>query len=353
MAQTGSSTERNAINNLWMSADVIAAPLLESLLPSAVPGYRGRMTTSAFHHELKVSEAVATYVSESGNSLLISIADLHNQPQMYKNFLTGGGLRQSSVGNSFGMAFHQASLQGSADYGLVLGQASGVVGMAQVSQPILFSVVSQASPQASPQLSPQASPQFSPHGSPQFSPQGSPQFSPQVSPQFSPQFSPQVSPQASPQFSPQASPQFSPQASPGRFSRALVTFSQPQLGNRPSFSAGEAPITESQASVQLQSSGIDLRHIFQIAQSSPFSLSQAAAYDGSYIRPYGVDTGHDVAGWDLWDSNTKIGTMILGINDRIGILIEGTNLTNPDALLEISKAIDFDEINKVIEAHTH
>jgi len=96
-------------------------------------------------------------------------------------------------------------------------------------------------------------------------------------------------------------------------------------------------------------SGVNVGQVSQLTQASPFSLSQASGFDGSYIRPFGADTGHDVAGWDLWDSQTKIGTMILGVNDRIGILIEGTNLTNPNALLELSGAFDFDEINRVSE----
>jgi hypothetical protein len=420
-----SATEGTSSSNVWAVTDVIAAPLLEALLPSTIPGYRGRTTTSAYHHELRVSEVLGVYVSDFGNSLSISIADLNNQPKMYRNFMTGGGLRQSSSGNSFGIAFRQASLQGSAGYGLVLGGASGVVGMAQVSQPILFSIGQfspqaspqaspqfsphqaspQFSPQASPQFSPQASPQFSPQASPQFSPQASPQFSPQASPQFSPQaspqfsphqaspqfspqaspqfsphqaspqfspqaspqaspqFSPQASPQASPQFSPQASPQVSPQASPqfspqaspqfspGGLSQALIVFSQSVLGKKPTLNAGQAPMTESQASAVLQSSGIDLAQLSSTSQASPFSLSQASGFDGSYIRPFGKDTGHDVAGWDMWDSRTKIGTMILGINDRVALLIEGTNLLNPNALMELSDALDFDEINRVIESH--
>jgi hypothetical protein len=203
--------------NMWAAVDVIPAPVLERLLPPGIAGYSGRSSTSVYHHDLKVSEANGTYVNDVGNSLRISIADLRHQPKMYTNFLTGGGLRQSPSGNSFGITFRQASLQGSANYGLVLGGASSIVGMAQISQPIVFAIGQappQVSPQASPQFWPQASPQFSPQASPQFWQQASPQFSPQASPQFWPQASPQFSPQASPQFWPQASPQFSPQASP-------------------------------------------------------------------------------------------------------------------------------------------
>jgi hypothetical protein len=117
---------------------------LESLLPSVLAGFKRHSTTSVYQHELEASEVLGSYVGPSGNSLLLSIADLGSQPKLYRNFLTGGGLRQTSSGNSFGLAFRQASLQGSANYGLILGQVSpaylgqppGVLGMAQSSQAI-------------------------------------------------------------------------------------------------------------------------------------------------------------------------------------------------------------------------
>ena len=172
-------------------------------------------------------------------------------------------------------------------------------------------------------------------------PTGLPQFSPQVSPQASPQ-SPQVSPQVSPQ----------PQHSPGAPFQTPVTFAQGVDGEKPTFDAGQAPLTEGQARELLQRSGVDLPQILQESQASPFSLSAASGYDGSYIRPFGADTGQDVAGWDMWDSSTKIGTMLLGVNDRVGILIEGTNLLDPNALLEISRLLNFDEINRIIEEYS-
>jgi hypothetical protein len=190
-------------------------------------------------------------------------------------------------------------------------------------------------------------------GSPQFWPQDWSQFWPQVSPQFWPQASaPQASPQ-SPQVSAQVSPpQIPPQHSPGAVFQAPVTFAQGVLGEKPTFNAGQAPLTEDQARELLQRSGVDLPQILQESQASPFSLSAASGYDGSYIRPFGADTGQDVAGWDMWDSSTKIGTMLLGVNDRVGILIEGTNLLDPNALLEISRSLNFDEINRVIEEYS-
>jgi hypothetical protein len=191
-------------------------------------------------------------------------------------------------------------------------------------------------------------------GLPQFWPQAWAQFWPQVSPQqVSPQVWPQASsPQASPQ-SPQVSPQVSPpQVSPGGLFQVPVTFAQGVLGEKPTFNAGEAPLTEGQARELLQRSGVDVPQILQESQASPFSLSPAAGYDGSYIRPFGADTGQDVAGWDMWDSRTRIGTMLLGVNDRVGILIEGTNLSDPNALLEISRLLNFDEINRVIEEYS-
>jgi RNA polymerase Rpb1 len=390
---------------------------LESLIPEKLPAFERRTTTSINHRELDINEVSATYVGPSGSSLLISLADLGNHPKLYRNFLTGGGIRQTPVGNSFGLSFRQASLQGSPFYGLslvqvspaFLGQVSGVVGMAQSSQAIQFSLGSQASPQfspqASPQFSPQVSPQFSPQASPQFSPQASPQFSPQASPQFSPQFSPQqfspqaspqfspqflpqqfspqaspqfspqfspqqfspqvspqfspqaspqfspqVSPQFSPQFSPQASPQFSPQFSPQQFSpQASVVFSPGAEGEQASISAGQTSLSPAQVSDQLRRAGVDLDQLSRIAQESPFSLTQASSpADGSYIRPFGLDTGQDVAGWELYDGISKAGTLILGVDDRIGILVEATNIF-PTALLEIARSFNFDEAHRIIK----
>ena len=387
----------------------ISGSALESLIPDKLPAFERRTTTSINHRELNINEVSAAYTGPSGSSLLISIADLGNHPKLYRNFLTGGGIRQTPGGNSFGLSFRQASLQGSPSYGLslvqvspaFLGQVSGVVGMAQSSQAIQFSLASQASPQfspqASPQFSPQASPQFSPQASPQFSPQASPQFSPQASPQFSPQASPQFSPQASPQFSPQASPQFSPQASPQfspqqfspqaspqfspqfspqaspqfspqqfspqaspqfspqfspqaspQFSpQASVVFSLGTAGEQASISAGQTSLSPAQVSDQLRRAGIDLDQLSRIAQESPFSLSQASSpADGSYIRPFGLDTGQDVAGWELYDGISKAGTLILGVDDRIGILVEATNIF-PTALLEIARSFNFEEAHRI------
>jgi hypothetical protein len=213
--------------------------------------------------------------------------------------------------------------------------------------------LSQASPQFSPQASPQAlsqaSPQFSPQVSPQFSPQFSPQASPQglsqASPQFSPQFSPQVSPQFSPQFSPQVSPQVSPAFSPQVSPQASVVFSQP--GEHAELSANPTSLTPSQVSEQIQRSGVDLSTLSKISQEAPFALSQASSpADGSYIRPFGMDTGEDVAGWELYDGVGKNGTLILGVNDRLGILVEANNIF-PTGLLEIASQFDFEEVSRV------
>ena len=515
-----------------ISNGVIPASELGTLLPPSVRDFTRDLTTSAYYHEAKVSEVLGHYTGASGNSLLIAIADLGGQPKLYRNFLSGGGLRQSSNGNSFGLRFRQASLQGSANYGLLLGQGSpaspgqpsGVFGMAQLSNPIQFSLESQSSPQASPQFSPQqsspqfspqaspqfspqqsspqfspqqsspqfspqaspqfsqvspqfspqfspqaspqfspqaspqaspqfspqqsspqfspqaspqfslqqsspqASPQFSPQASPQFSPQASPQFSPQASPQFSPQqsspqfspqfsqvspqyspqaspqfspqqsspqASPQFSPQASPQFSPQASPQFSPQqsspqfslqsspqfspqaspqfspqqsspqfsaqqsspqfspqASPAQGSQVSVLFSQsPQRKRSGVLRTGQASMTANQVSQLLQRSGVDLQQLSRVSQQSPFSLSESTGLDGSFVRPFGLDTEHDVAGWELYDTRTRIGTMLLGVNDRLGILIEGTNL-DANVLSEVALALDFGQMERLVNSQS-
>jgi hypothetical protein len=96
--------------------------------------------------------------------------------------------------------------------------------------------------------------------------------------------------------------------------------------------------------------GIDLDRLSQISQESPFSLSQASSpADGSYIRPFGIDTGHDVAGWELYDGRTHNGTLLLGVNDRLGILIEATNVF-PNTLLDIASNFDFRQIDLALSA---
>jgi hypothetical protein len=127
-----------------------------------------------------------------------------------------------------------------------------------------------------------------------------------------------------------------------------VVFSQPSPGKRAGFTVGQASITPSQVSDQLQRSGVDLDKLQQISQDSPFSLSQSSSpVDGSYIRPFGADTGHDVAGWEIYDGQSKIGNLILGVNDRLGVLIEATNIF-PGALAEIVDKIDFGQITRAL-----
>jgi len=109
-------------------------------------------------------------------------------------------------------------------------------------------------------------------------------------------------------------------------------------------------LAPTQVSQQLQGSGVDLTQLSQISRESPFSLSQASSpTDGSYIRPFGLDTGHDVAGWELYDGIRKSGTLLLGINDRVGVLVEATNVL-PNTLLEIAHKMNFGEIDRAIKA---
>ncbi|HKQ06396.1 MAG TPA: hypothetical protein VJ464_14775 [Blastocatellia bacterium] len=295
---------------------------LEALLPANVPGFERRSTTLLTHRELNTNEVFVAYGGPSGSTLLISIADLGNQPKLYKNFLTGGGLRQSPFGNSFGLPFRQASVQASPNYGLLLGQvspafpgqASGVVGMAQAFQTIQI-------PQASPQFSPQASPQ--------------------VSAQLSAQFSPQFSPQSAVQSTATLLSQISQQLSPGRGPQSWMVISPGTPGDQPTVSTGPASLTPAQASDLLQRSGMNAAELSKGAQDHPFSLAQASSpADGSYIRPFGLDTGRNVAGWELYDGHNHVGTLILGVNDRIGILVEATNILS-NTLLEIASKFNF------------
>ena len=44
------------------------------------------------------------------------------------------------------------------------------------------------------------------------------------------------------------------------------------------------------------------------------------------VLPRLAKTGRDVAGWELYDGVRKSGTLLLGINDRVGVLIEAGNI---------------------------
>jgi hypothetical protein len=112
-------------------------------------------------------------------------------------------------------------------------------------------------------------------------------------------------------------------------------------------SAGQASTGASQISAQLQRSGVDLKQLSQISQQSPFSLQEATGNDGSFIRPFGLDTEHDVAGWELFDSRTRIGTLLLGMKDRFAILIEGTNVPDPGMLLAVAAKLDYAALDKL------
>lgn len=310
-----------------MPLNPISSPL-EALLPASVPGFERRSTTLLTHRELNTNEVFVAYGGPSGSTLLISIADLGNQPKLYKNFLTGGGLRQSPFGNSFGLPFRQASVQASPNYGLLLGQvspafpgqASGVVGMAQSSQTIQV-----------------------PQASPQFSTQASPQFSAQLSAQFSPQLSPSGVQSTATLLS-----QISQQISPGRGPQSWVVINPGAPGDQPTVSTGPASLTPAQASDLLQRSGVNAAELSKAAQEAPFALTQASSpTDGSYIRPFGLDTGHNVAGWELYDGNYNVGTLILGVNDRVAILVEATNIL-ASTLLEIASKFNFGAADQVV-----
>jgi hypothetical protein len=311
-------------------ADAIPGSSLETLLPDSVPGYERRSTTLLTHRELKSNEVSAAYSGPSGGTLLISIADLGSQPGLYKNFLTGGGLRQSPFGNSFGLSFRQALAHGSPNYGLLLGQVSpafpgqtsGVVGMAQSFQAVQI-----------------------PQASPQFSPQASPQFSAQLLTQLSPQFSPTSALHSTASLL----SQISQQISPGRSAQSWVVVSpRATPGEQPTVSTGPASLTPAQASDLLQRSGVNVAEVSKAAQEAPFSLTQAhSPADGSYIRPFGLDTGHNVAGWELYDGHSHMGTLILGVNDRVGILVEATNVF-PNALLDIARRFNFGGVERII-----
>jgi hypothetical protein len=62
-----------------------------------------------------------------------------------------------------------------------------------------------------------------------------------------------------------------------------------------------------------------------------------------------MDTGHDVAGWEMYDANSKSGSVILGVSDKIAILIEASGI-HPNALLEIVSNLDFDKMDKLSNA---
>ena len=282
LPSTDTSNQDSQVSDLGEDKGIIEAAQLESLLPQEFSGYTKDKMVRSYSSSVNVPEVYSRYVSKQGSPVIISIADLANVPKLYKNFLSGGGIYQSSQGTNFGLQFSREPQQGSENYGLLLGQGSlgqasrGVLDMAQTSQAIVFQVSSQISPQISPQQSSQVS----------------------------------------------------------------VILEQGSLD------LGQASLSPDQVSNLLQESGVDFA---QASNQFSFQISQSSSKDGgSFINPFSMDTGSDVAGWELYDSNSKVGVMLLGVSERVGILIEGANIQDISVLRNVAAQMDFKKLEEMV-----
>lgn len=61
--------------------------------------------------------------------------------------------------------------------------------------------------------------------------------------------------------------------------------------------------------------------------------------EGSYIHPSVIN--NEVPGWEIFDANNKIGYVILLVNNRFGIVVDGTDLAGIQALKQAAASFDF------------
>lgn len=61
----------------------------------------------------------------------------------------------------------------------------------------------------------------------------------------------------------------------------------------------------------------------------------------SFVRPFSLDLGVDVGGWEIYDAQTKVAMLILHADNKYGVLIEATNQDNIQNVLDIASGMDF------------
>jgi hypothetical protein len=61
--------------------------------------------------------------------------------------------------------------------------------------------------------------------------------------------------------------------------------------------------------------------------------------NGSFINASVINS--NVPGWEIYDANSKVGFVILLVNNRFGIVVDGTNLVDIKTLKQVAGSFDF------------
>ena len=78
-------------------------------------------------------------------------------------------------------------------------------------------------------------------------------------------------------------------------------------------------------------------------------LTEETMPNGAYCKLYQAKTG-DVAGWELYEPNGKYGLLLLGINGRFGVLVEGRGIDNTEILKSAAAGISLTKLNQLAAA---
>lgn len=73
-----------------------------------------------------------------------------------------------------------------------------------------------------------------------------------------------------------------------------------------------------------------------------FEAQQLALDNTSFARATTLDTGYDIPGWEVYDSKTGTGAVILLVNSRFALVIDGTHQTSDiGTLLSLANGINY------------
>lgn len=75
-------------------------------------------------------------------------------------------------------------------------------------------------------------------------------------------------------------------------------------------------------------------------------VSPSKSEDGSFINVH-EDAERDVAGWEIYDSRSKTGALLLGVGDRFGLLIEGSSIDSIDPLKKVLDGIPVGDLEQL------
>lgn len=247
---------------------VIPADKLRSFLPEELRDHKPNKEGWITSEEEKAVEVNASFFNRYEGLLNISIADLGNFPSLYKNYLSGGGLYQSTWGQNYG-------LQTTGDFRIANPEQAG----ASLHQSTNYGVIDIA--QSTGEML------------------------------FNTEFG------------------------------SFIIFDKDEIA----FEAGSKMEPGLHQETIEKVGGIE--GLAAYMESSASGLERSKGEDGSYFMPYKAEDGADVAGWVMFDKGAGVGMMLLGVAGRIGVLIEGNELDDLEALQMVAKKMDFRGLEKL------